>query len=123
MLCCRTVSSNHLQPVTSKPTNDQSPGLKTLSLPILEKGKVPNRVELCQLSARIKDKLKPTRDELLHKRSQEQRQLTTIVSLVYYSGNICNQVIDLKIEAQQREKFQIIALQCLNFILNIPVEK
>lgn len=39
------------------------------SIPILEKGTQPNRVELTRLSLRIKEKLKPARDELLAKTS------------------------------------------------------
>jgi len=42
-----------------------------LALPILEDGKKPNRVELTQLSSRIKEKLKPTRNELLSLRTDK----------------------------------------------------
>ena len=40
------------------------------SLPLLEKGAQPNRVELTELSVRIKEKLKPARDELLANKRQ-----------------------------------------------------
>ena len=63
----------------------QTPDWKNVSLPILEKGRVPNRVELTQLSDRIRDKLKPTRDELLHKRSHDVQPDITVCKPIIYS--------------------------------------
>jgi len=53
---------------------------RRLSLPVLDKGRQPNRVELHQLSQRIKEKLQPTREELLTPRRAAQVRLRHPVS-------------------------------------------
>ncbi|XP_067930038.1 uncharacterized protein [Watersipora subatra] len=64
--------SNRKLPDSCKLSQSNFSVQKRLSLPALEKGNIPNRTELCQLSATIINKLKPARDELLSKRPSSQ---------------------------------------------------
>ncbi|KAF6029109.1 hypothetical protein EB796_012603 [Bugula neritina] len=89
-----TTLSSAVSTVTTSPRQEssfspQSPSLKdVLALPILEDGKKPNRVELTQLSSRIKEKLKPTRNELLSLRT-DKKLVEPQSTELYYADKLC----------------------------------